>query len=64
MRLDISLPRCGYDNTLQDYKIIKVISKKLVRKAVDIMYKIVEKDESKEEKYSDIDDNTKEVDSN
>ena len=37
-------------NTLQESKIIKVVSKKLVSKAIEILRKLVEKDESKEEK--------------
>ena len=33
--------------TLQDSKIIKVISKKLVRKAIEMMHKLAEKDKYK-----------------
>ena len=33
--------------TLQEYSIIKFISKKLVRKAIEIVHKLAEKDESK-----------------
>ena len=51
-------------NTLQESKIIKVISKKLVSKAIEILRKLVEKDESKEEKYDEINDDTKELDIN
>ena len=32
--------------TLQDSKIIKFVSKKLVRKAIEMLYKLAEKDES------------------
>ena len=42
--------------TLQESKIIKVISKKLVRKAIDMLRKLAEKDESKKEKDDKIDD--------
>ena len=47
--------------TLQESKIIKVISKKLVRKAIEMLHKLAEKDESKKEKDNDIDNDTKEV---
>ena len=50
--------------TLQDSKIIKVISKKLVSKAIEMLRKLLEKDESKREKDNDIEDETKEVDIN
>ena len=42
--------------TLQESNIIKVIPKKLVRKAIEILRKLAEKDESKKEKDDDIDD--------
>ena len=42
--------------TLQESKIIKVISKKLVSKAIDILHNLAEKEESKKEKDNDIDD--------
>ena len=45
--------------TLQESKIIKVISKKLVRKAIDILHKLEEKDESRKEKNNNIDNETK-----
>ena len=44
---------------LQESKIIKVIQKKLVRKAIEILLKLAEKDESKEEKDDNIDNETK-----
>ena len=47
--------------TLQESNIIKVISKNLVRKAIEMLRKLAEKDESKKEKDDDIDDKTKEV---
>ena len=47
--------------TLQESKIIKFISKNLVRKAIEILHKLGEKDESKKEKDDDIDNETKEV---
>ena len=50
--------------TLQKSKIIKVISKKLVRKAIEMLRNLAEKDESKEEKDGNIGDDTKEVDFN
>ena len=50
--------------TLQEYKIINVITKKIVRKAIDMLRKLAEKDESKEEKDNEIDDETKEMDIN
>ena len=48
--------------TLQESNIIKDISKKLVMKAIDMLRKLAEKDESKKEKDDDIDNDTKEVD--
>ena len=50
--------------TLQESNIIKVISKKLVRKAIEMLRKLAEKDESKEDKNDSIDDDTKDVDIN
>ena len=50
--------------TLQESKIIKFASKKLVRKAIEILCKPAERDESKKEKDDDIDDKTKEVEIN
>ena len=47
--------------TLQESKIIKVIYNNLVRKSIEIMCKLVEKDESKEEKDNVIEDENKEV---
>ena len=58
------LPLNVIRETLQESKIIKVISKKLVRKAIEMMYKLAEKDESKKEKDDDIYDETKEVNIN
>ena len=49
---------------LQESKIIKVIFKKLVRKAIEMLCKLAEKGESKEEKDDDIGDETKEVEIN
>ena len=51
-------------DTLQESKIVKVIPKKLVRKAIEMLHKLAEKNESKEEKDEDIDDDTKEVEIN
>ena len=50
--------------TLQEYNIIKVIFKKPVRKAIEKLHKLAEKDESKKEKDGDIDAKTKEVEIN
>ena len=50
--------------TLQESNIIKVISKKLVRKFIEMLRKLAEKDESKKEKNDGIDNKTKEVDIN
>ena len=44
--------------TLQESKIIKVIPKKLVRKAIEMLHKLAEKDKSKKEKDENIDDKT------
>ena len=50
--------------TLKESKIVKVISKKLLRKNIEILRKLAEKDESKKEKDYNIDDKTKEVEIN
>ena len=50
--------------TLQESKIIIVISNKVVRKAIEILHKLAEKDESRKDKDDDIDDETKEVEIN
>ena len=49
---------------LQESKIIKVISKKLLSKDIEMMRKLAEKDESKDEKDDDINNGTKKVDIN
>ena len=46
---------------LQESNIIKVISKKLVRKSIEMLHKQAEKDESKKDKDGGIDDDTKEA---
>ena len=51
---DDLLPLNVNRETLQDFKIIEVISKKLVRKAIKMLRKLVEKDKSKKEKYDNI----------
>ena len=61
---DNLLPLKVNRETLQESKIIKVISKKLVRKAIEMLQKLAEKDEYKKEKDDDIDDETKEVEIN
>ena len=50
--------------TLQKSNIIKVVSNKLTRKAIEMLRKLAEKDESKKDKYDDINDETKEVEIN
>ena len=50
--------------TLQGYKMIKFISKKLVRNSIEMLRNLAEKDESKEEKDDEVDDKTKGVDIN
>ena len=50
--------------TRQESKIIKVISKKPLRKAIEMLRKIAEKDEPKKEKEDDIEDKTKDVEIN
>ena len=71
MYSDDLLPLNVNMETLQESKIIKVISKKLVRKAFEMLCKLADKDESKKEKEEskkkkdeEIDDKTKEVDIN
>ena len=64
MDSDNLLPLNVNRETLQESKIIKVISKKLVRKSIDMLCKLAEKDESNKEKYDNIDDETKEVEIN
>ena len=43
---DDLLPLKVNRDTLQEYKIIKVLSKKLVRKAIEMLHKLEKKDES------------------
>ena len=47
--------------TLQESKIIKVIYNKLVRKAIEMLHNLAEKEEYKRKKDKDIHDDTKEV---
>ena len=47
--------------TLQESNIINVISNKLVSKAIEMLRKLAEKDESKKERDQDIEEDTKEV---
>ena len=61
---DDLLPLTVNRETPQEFKIIEVISKKPGRKAIEMLRKLAEKDESKKEKDDDIDNNTKEVDIN
>ena len=56
---DFLLPLNVNRETLQESKIAKVISKKLLWKAIEMLRKLANKDESKEEKDEDIDDKTK-----
>ena len=58
------LPLSVNRETLQESNIIKFIFKKLVRKAIEMMRKLAEKDESKKEKDDGIDDETNEVEIN
>ena len=58
------LPLNAKRETLQEYKIVIVISKKLVRKAIEILHKLAEKNEYKDKKGDDIEDKTKEVEIN
>ena len=50
--------------TLHESKIIRIISNNLVREAIYMLHKLVEKDEFKEKKDDGIDDETKEVEIN
>ena len=50
--------------TLQESNIINIISKKLVRKAIEILRKLAKKDKHKKEKDDNIADKTKELDIN
>ena len=61
MDSDNLLPLNVNRETLQESKIVKVKSKKLVSKAIEMLRKLAEKDESKEGKDDDIDKKTKEV---
>ena len=61
---DDFLPLNVNRETLQESNIIKLISKKLLSKAIDIMRNLEEKDYSKKEKDDNIDDETKEVEIN
>ena len=61
---DDLLPLNVNSEALQESKIIKVISKKPVRKAIEMLHKLAEKDESKKEKDDNIDEETKEVEIN
>ena len=64
MDIDNLLPQNINMETLQDSKITKVRSKKPVRKAIEILHKLAEKEEYKKEKDDNIDDKTKEVEIN
>ena len=61
MESDNLLPLNVDKEILQESKIIKVVSKKLVRKVIEILRKPAEKDESKKDKDDGIDEETKEV---
>ena len=61
---DDLLPLNFNRDTLQESKIINVISKKLLRKATEMLRKLAGKEKSKKEKDDGIDDDTKEVDIN
>ena len=61
---DKLLPLNVNRDILQESKIIKVISKKLLRKAIETLRKLAKKDKSKKEKDDNIDNETKEVDIN
>ena len=50
--------------TLQESKIIKVLTKNIVRKAIEMLHKLVEKYESKEDKDDYIGNKTNEVEIN
>ena len=64
MDSDDLLPLNVNRETLQESKIVKVISKKLVRNAIEMLRKLAEKDKSKKEKDDGIDNETKEVEIN
>ena len=55
---DELLPLNSNRETLQESKIIKFTSKKLVRKAIEMLRKLAEKGEPKNEKDDNIDDET------
>ena len=61
---DDLLPLNIIRDILQESKIIKVISKKLVRKAIEILHKIAKKDDTKKERDDNIDNETKDFDIN
>ena len=46
--------------TLQESQIIKVVSKKIVRKSIEMLRKLADKDESRKDKDDSIDEDTKE----
>ena len=56
---DDLLPLNIIKEILQESKIIKVISKKLVRKVIEMLHKLAEKDDTKKERDNDIDNETK-----
>ena len=64
MDSDDLLPLNFNRETLQESKIIKVISKKLVKKAIEIIRKLAEMEESNKEKENNIGNETKEVEIN
>ena len=64
MDSDDLLPLNVTRETLQESNIINGISKKIVSKAIEIMRKLVEKDEFKKEEDNTIYDETKEVNIN
>ena len=55
------LPRNVNMETLQESKIIKIISENLFRKAIEMMHKLADNDKSEKEKNGDIDDDTNEM---
>ena len=61
---DVLLPLNVNRETLQESKIIKVIYKKLVRKSIEMLRKLSERDGPKKEKDDGIDNDTKEVNIN
>ena len=64
MDINDLLPLNVNRENLQDSKIIKIISNKLVRKAIEMLRKLADKDESKKEKDNGIDNKTNEVEIN